>query len=114
MTFVFIPVVTVTQLTSDQGSLLSSAVVSSWSTYLCYAAVSKNPNRTCNPYLYANDYVGIMIGIAITLISLGWTGFSYTAESTMGSGSGSASSSSSRRDDTAVAIEEAATTRNKK
>ena len=43
--------------------------------------VSKNPNETCNPFLGDEDILGIILGLGFTLLSLGWTGFSYTAES---------------------------------
>lgn len=84
ITLVLIALVTIIQLTGEEGSLLASAVIASWATYLCYSAVSKNPNGQCNPKLGNDDIDGVVLGLGITLISLGWTGFSYTAESTMG------------------------------
>jgi len=86
ITLILIMIITVTQLTGEQGSLLSSAIMASWATYLCFSAVTKNPNEQCNPYLYRNDISGIVMGLIIALIGLGWTGFSYTAESTISGG----------------------------
>merc|ERR1711933_429018 len=86
ITLILIFLTTVIQLSGEQGSLLSSAIMASWATYLCYSAVTKNPNEQCNPYLNDNDYGGIVLAIIVTLISLCWTGFSYTAESTISGG----------------------------
>jgi hypothetical protein len=73
-------VITVAQLTGEEGSLLSSGCVSAWAVYLLYNAVSKNPNGACNPLLGQSDRLSIALGIIITIMSLGWTGWSYTAE----------------------------------
>jgi Serine incorporator (Serinc) len=62
---------------SEDGSLLVSSFVVAYSTYLCFAAVSLNPNTECNPTLstrYQNVSQGI--GIAITVISLMYTAYS--------------------------------------
>jgi Serine incorporator (Serinc) len=62
---------------SEDGSLLVSSFVVAYSTYLCFAAVSLNPNTECNPTLstrYQNVSQGI--GIAITVISLIYTAYS--------------------------------------
>ncbi|GKY95075.1 serine incorporator 3 [Mayamaea pseudoterrestris] len=72
--------VTVTQLLGEEGSLLSSASVSAWAVYLLYNAVTKNPNEVCNPMLGQSGGLSIALGLIITLMSLGWTGWSYTAE----------------------------------
>jgi hypothetical protein len=44
------------QLSGEEGSLLSTAAVSLWAVYLCYTAVSKNPNATCNPNVCSRIY----------------------------------------------------------
>jgi serine incorporator 1/3 len=46
---------------------------------LGYNAVSKNPNATCNPRLGELSPLRITFGLAVTLLSLAWTGWSYTA-----------------------------------
>lgn len=67
------------QLSGEEGSLLTTAVISAYSTYLAYSTVSKNPNATCNPTLGEEDVWGIAIGLFFTMISLIWTGWSWTA-----------------------------------
>ncbi len=78
--------VTVAQLTGTEGSLLSSSLITAYATMLCYNAVSKNPNEECNPFLKTNDALSIAIGIGLTIISLGYIGWSATADTTLGSG----------------------------
>lgn len=88
LTLIFSITVTTLQLfASDEGSLLSSAVICTYGTYLCYTAVSKNPNAACNPQLGQDDVMGIIFGIGLAMLSLGWTGYSYTAEDTINNGS---------------------------
>lgn len=68
------------QLSGQEGSLLTSSVVSLYVLYLSYSMVSKNPSSSCNPYLGSNDVWSICIGLTLTAISLAWTGWSWTAE----------------------------------
>lgn len=77
-------VITAIQLKGEESSLLTTCVIVSYSTYLCFTAVSKNPDATCNPLLGENNIAGIVLGIGITLLSLTWTGWSYTAASKVG------------------------------
>lgn len=72
------------QLMGEESSLLTSTAIFTYSTYLCYSAVSKNPIQECNPQLGKEDVGGIILGIALALISLAWTGFSYTAGKAVG------------------------------
>ena len=84
ITLILSIVLTLLQLfASDEGSLLSSAVICVYGTYLCYTAVALNPNEACNPHLGQEDVLGIVFGISITFMSLGWTGYSFTAEKTI-------------------------------
>ena len=78
--------VTVAQLRGEEGSLLSSAFVTTWAVYLLYNAVTKNPNQDCNPMLGESDGLNMALGLIITIMSLGWTGWSYTAEERLTSG----------------------------
>jgi hypothetical protein len=71
---------TVLQLSGTEGSLLTSAVISVYATYLAYGMVSKNPNGTCNPMLGQDDVWGIAIGLALTAVSLVWVGWAWSAE----------------------------------
>jgi serine incorporator 1/3 len=89
LTLIFSIIVTLLQLfASDEGSLLSSAVISAYGTYLCYTAVSRNPNELCNPQMGQDNVLGIVFGVGMTILSLGWTGYSYTAEQTINGGKG--------------------------
>lgn len=78
--------VTMAQLSGEEGSLLASSLITGYATMLCYNAVSKNPDESCNPFLRTDDAVSIIIGISLTIICLGYVGWSYTADSTFGGG----------------------------
>jgi len=87
--FITLPLViglisTALQLMGEEASLLTSACVFSYATYLCYVSVSQNPNSDCNPALADNNAANIAIGVGITIISLLWTGWSYTASTRVG------------------------------
>jgi hypothetical protein len=83
LTLVLGVAITLAQLTGEEGSLLASASVFTWAVFLCYTAVSKNPDAGCNPKLGEPDNISIVLGITVTMISLCWTGWSYTAEDKM-------------------------------
>lgn len=68
------------QLAGQDGSLLTSSVMSLYAVYLCYSIVSKNPNGSCNPLLGHNDVWGMVVGMTLTAVSLAWTGWSWSAE----------------------------------
>lgn len=78
---------TVLQLFGTESSLFTSAAVFTYSTYLCFTAVSKNPNENCNPKVGEKDQFSIVLGICITLLSLSWTGWSLTAHKAVGADS---------------------------
>jgi serine incorporator 1/3 len=80
LTIIFCLLLPVAQLTGSEGNLLSVACISAWAVFLCYTAVTKNPDADCNPRLGEPTPVSITFGLIITLISLGWAGWSYTAE----------------------------------
>jgi hypothetical protein len=72
---------TIVQLTkSETGSLLTSACMTLYATYLCGAAVSKNPNPECNPNLGEKSIWSIVLGLLIAFISLMWVGWSNTTD----------------------------------
>lgn len=78
LTLILVIAVTIFQLyVSDEGNLLTSSIIAAYATYLCYAAVSLNPDSECNP-LIATSYQTLteVIGICITIVSLSWTVFS--------------------------------------
>jgi len=71
---------TILQLSGTEGSLLTSGVISLYVVYLCFTIVSKNPKHECNPHLGENDVWGITIGLLLTIVSMIWTGWSWSAE----------------------------------
>lgn len=82
LTLLQIIIMTVIQLVySEEGSTLTTSVLSLYSTYLAYSIVSKNPNGVCNPTLGEDDIWSIVIGLCLTMVSLAWTGWSWTAQS---------------------------------
>ncbi|KAL7576642.1 hypothetical protein ACA910_005578 [Epithemia clementina (nom. ined.)] len=80
VTLIMMVLITVTQMCGEEGNLLASSAVSLWAVFLCYTAVSKNPNEECNPQVGEKDNVGIALGLIVTVISMCWTGWSWTAE----------------------------------
>mmetsp|Transcript_15879 Transcript_15879/g.22620 ORF Transcript_15879/g.22620 Transcript_15879/m.22620 type:complete len:319 (-) Transcript_15879:99-1055(-) len=70
---------TVVQLTGEVSSLFTSASIFMYGTFLCYTAVSKNPDASCNPVLGEEDVLGTILGITVVILSLAWTGWSVTA-----------------------------------
>ena len=76
---------TVVQLKfSENGSLLSSACMTAYATYLCGVACSKNSNPMCNPKLGETSIGNIIMGLLIATMSLLWTGYSSTANRRVG------------------------------
>lgn len=79
-TIVLCILITLAQLSGEEGSLLSSATITAYATMLCYSAVTKNDNKECNPFLGEDDVLGIIIGVGLTLVTLGYAGWSATAD----------------------------------
>ena len=85
ITLVMSFICTVVQLMkSETGSLLTSACMTLYATYLCAAAVSKNPDPVCNPKLGESSTWSIVVGLLIAFISLTWAGWSYTTDKRLG------------------------------
>lgn len=80
LTLIAIVAMTALQLSGEEGSLLTSSVISLYVVYLCFSIVSKNPKHECNPRLGENDVWGITIGLMLTIVSMVWTGWSWSAE----------------------------------
>lgn len=59
---------------SDEGSILTSAIMTAYATYVCYSAVTLNPSAACN-YALDTGYqtLSTAIGLGLTAISLLWT-----------------------------------------
>lgn len=75
LTLVLSVLVTIFQLfMNEEYSLLASAMMMAYATYICYATVTLNPSSTCNPTL-ATGYQVLQeaIGMAITVLSLIWS-----------------------------------------
>ena len=61
---------------SEEGSLLTSAVMTAYVAYVCYSAVILNPDDSCNPTLNSGyQTLSAIIGIILTVISLLWTAY---------------------------------------
>eukprot|EP00592_Proboscia_alata_P014692 CAMPEP_0194400284 /NCGR_PEP_ID=MMETSP0174-20130528/127124_1 /TAXON_ID=216777 /ORGANISM="Proboscia alata, Strain PI-D3" /LENGTH=434 /DNA_ID=CAMNT_0039196775 /DNA_START=842 /DNA_END=2146 /DNA_ORIENTATION=- len=105
ITGVMILITTVVQLLSEQASLLTSAVISLYSTCLCFSSVSKNPDGNCNPRLGEDDPLGVFIGISLTICFLIWAGFSATADSRLSTGDSDDDASVLNDDDSGVQME---------
>lgn len=69
----------IVQLKGEESSVFTSMAIFSYGTYLCFTAISKNPNEVCNPRMGKRDVLGIVLGISFTLLSMAWAGYSYTA-----------------------------------
>lgn len=75
LTLIFSMIVTVIQLfLTDEGSILTSAMITAYAVYVCYSAVTLNPVTSCNPTLDSGyQTLSTVIGLTLTLISLIWT-----------------------------------------
>jgi len=80
VTLVLCVAITAAQLSGEEASLLASACVSLWATYLCYGAVTKNLDDRCNPTLGDPTPATIVLGLVVSVVSMAYTGWSYTAE----------------------------------
>lgn len=65
---------------APHGTLLTSAVVTGYATYLCYSALSSHPDLTCNPMAKRNDNStpDLLIGLLVAGISMASTALSAT------------------------------------
>ncbi len=66
------------QLTCTRiGSVLTSGVMAAYYAYICFSAVTLNPDASCNPSISRSPQTWTTaIGLAITVISLSWTCYS--------------------------------------
>jgi hypothetical protein len=99
------------QLMGVEASLFTSACIFAYSTFLCYTAgenvrlfsislsvkhpcsirsqscfhsVSKNTNGQCNPQLGEENVANVILGLAVAIIAILWTGYSATAYRAVG------------------------------
>jgi hypothetical protein len=88
ITLIFTLIATALQLTGDEGSILTSAIMTAYAVFLAYSAVSANPNEECNPQLGQNNALATCVGMFFVMASMAWTCFSYTRSSMLGSAEG--------------------------
>jgi hypothetical protein len=82
-TLALILLATLVQLfVSQEGNLLSSAVVSVYAVFLNYSALSTSPSHECNPLLQdgsSGDHASFtsrVVPVALTVLSLAWVSYS--------------------------------------
>lgn len=86
ITLGWIILATVVQMGWSQTGLLTSAVLSFYATYLAYSAMTKNPYAACNPTVHEEqNLVDIVMGVALTFVSLAWTGWAFTSDDRLSS-----------------------------
>jgi len=65
---------------APHGTLLTSAVVTAYCTFLCYSALSSFPHGTCNPMNAADDTTtDLIVGLLVAAVSMASTAFSATS-----------------------------------
>jgi len=65
---------TALQMLSQEGSVLTSSIMTAYFTYVAFSAITLNPRTTCNPTLAGSaQTLSAAIGMAITVLSLTWT-----------------------------------------
>jgi len=68
---------------TSRGSLLTSAIMVLYSTYICFSSISLNPRAMCNPTLgTSSQNWSQVMGMALTAISLSWTTYSVISKIT--------------------------------
>ena len=80
VTLLFPIIITTVQMRGEEASLLTSAVITAYGTYLGFLAVTRNSSSQCNPYMRDQNSSGMALGIIMTIISLTWAGWSNTAD----------------------------------
>eukprot|EP01039_Chlorochromonas_danica_P011289 gene11289-12594_t len=75
LTVAFCLIATIIQLFfSEEGSILTSAIMTAYSAYITYSAVILNPDDTCNAALHSGyQTVSAIIGLCLTVLSILWT-----------------------------------------
>jgi hypothetical protein len=54
---------------SEQGSILTSAIMTSYATYVCFSAITLNPNSSCNPTI-SSSYQTLSTVLILIIIFL--------------------------------------------
>jgi hypothetical protein len=78
---------------NSEYSLLTSAVMTAYATYICYSAVVLNPDAECNPSLNSGyQTVSEAIGVGFTVLSVTWATYGAVTEMSPEEGSKSVAS----------------------
>lgn len=76
---VFLSVVSCTKY-CPHGTLLTSAIVTGYASYLCYSALASHPDAKCNPFAdrQENSVSDLLVGFVVFAISMASTAWSAT------------------------------------
>jgi len=76
---IFLTVVSCTKF-APHGTLLTSAVVTAYATYLCYSGLASHPDTTCNPYANRSSasISDMLVGMLLTALAMAATAWSST------------------------------------
>ncbi len=67
---------------TEHGSLLTSAIVTAYSAFICYCALSLNPDSECNPTISGSSQtITRVVGTCMVLLSISWTTHATIAKS---------------------------------
>mgnify|MGYP001945643362 CR=1 FL=1 len=83
MTLVFTMASTLFQVFfTEHGSLLTSAIVTAYATFLCYSSISLNPNSDCNPTISDYDQdVTRVVGSLLAALTISYTTYATVEKS---------------------------------
>jgi len=77
---------------APHGTLLTSAAVTAYATFLCYSALASHPDDGCNPFSHRrHSALDIVVGLLVASISLAGTAWNATSTKNQVIGSDSAS-----------------------
>lgn len=65
---------------APHGTLLTSAVVTAYCSYLCYSALASHPDQSCNPLIAnnSNSWSDMLVGLLVAAVSMAGTAWSAT------------------------------------
>lgn len=85
VSIILVILATILPLILQTGSIFTTAVVSFYMTYLCYAGLSNYPHEECNPFLNERNTGSLWIGIVISAAAIAYTGFSVSKQNLLSS-----------------------------
>mmetsp|Transcript_23504 Transcript_23504/g.22645 ORF Transcript_23504/g.22645 Transcript_23504/m.22645 type:complete len:431 (-) Transcript_23504:139-1431(-) len=82
MTIILCFIATMIQIfVSDEGSIMTSAIIIGYSTYVCYSSITLQPFPECNPTISTGfQTVSQAIGMGLLIISLIWSSFNSSTK----------------------------------